>query len=295
MSFETEVDAMQPSEYQSVERSFDIRKKSANQPRIIGPSHYHNAYELHYFLEGEGEFFVRNQIYNVRRGDLLFINTFELHKAISTTAYYEKFVIMYKPYLIQSLPGFQPPDIIGILDEKFNGTRLVSLPEDMKGKIRPLFEAMLEKSNMNNRYSTIYLRLLLSLLITYTGEYLESVKNISSHIPVSNKLIQDIIAFIDLNLDQDLSLDIISSKFNMDKYFLCRYFKKNTGLTVIEYVNQMRVIRSEKLLMQNKHTITEICFMVGFNNLTHFERTFKKYTGKSPRNYRKSLLTGQGL
>ncbi len=284
---------MKTSEYQNFSNSFDIKKKTAIPGRVASTPHYHNAYELQYFLEGEADFFIRNQIYKARRGDLLFINTFEIHNATYNTDLYERIVVMYKPSLIQSLPSFQPPDVFEILDEKFNGTRLVSLPEEMQNKVGPLFETMLEKFSKNSRYTLIYLHSLLSLFLTYTGEHLDSVESVNSHPLAPNRKIQDIITYLDSNLTQNLSLDIISDHFNIDKYHLCRFFKKHTGLTIIEYINRMRVIQSEKLLMQNKHSITEICFMAGFNNLTHFERTFKKITGKSPRDYRKELVSRQ--
>ena len=84
-------------------------------------------------------------------------------------------------------------------------------------------------------------------------------------------------------------LDDIAGYLNMNKYYLCRFFKEYTGLTVIDYINRKRIIAAEKLITSNKHSITDIAIMVGFNSLTHFERTFKQFTGIAPSRYRLSL------
>ncbi len=68
----------------------------------------------------------------------------------------------------------------------------------------------------------------------------------------------------------------------------CRWFKKITGNTFVNYLNKARIERACQLLLNTKMAITEVCFSVGFDSLSHFNRTFKKIKHLNPREYRKS-------
>ena len=69
----------------------------------------------------------------------------------------------------------------------------------------------------------------------------------------------------------------------------CRYFKKVTGKTFTQFVNEFRIVHATKLLAENPTSITDICFEIGFNNFSHFNKLFKKFTGKSPLKYRNEM------
>ena len=69
----------------------------------------------------------------------------------------------------------------------------------------------------------------------------------------------------------------------------CRYFKKLTHKTFTHFVNEFRVVHACKLLSEQQLPISEVCFESGFNNLSHFNKSFKKITEKSPTEYRKDF------
>ena len=69
----------------------------------------------------------------------------------------------------------------------------------------------------------------------------------------------------------------------------CRFFKKITGKTFTQFVNEYRLTHAAKLLHEAQISITDICFECGFNNFSHFNKQFKKFTGKSPSKYRNEL------
>jgi AraC-like DNA-binding protein len=75
----------------------------------------------------------------------------------------------------------------------------------------------------------------------------------------------------------------------MAKGSFCRFFKANTGMTLIEYLNQMKVGLACRLLMDRDISMQEVCFDSGFNNLSHFNKQFKKITGLPPMKYRERL------
>jgi AraC-like DNA-binding protein len=76
----------------------------------------------------------------------------------------------------------------------------------------------------------------------------------------------------------------------MSVFYFCKVFRKATGLTFTEYLTQVRVTKAKNLL-QNPHTrIAEVAFESGFQSITHFNRSFRKLEGRSPKQYRAAIL-----
>jgi AraC-like DNA-binding protein len=79
-----------------------------------------------------------------------------------------------------------------------------------------------------------------------------------------------------------------ASLVNLSTAAFCRYFKKSTKLTFTDYVNKYRINQAKKLLLMHKN-VTESCYDTGFENLSHFNRTFKKFAGENPSAFRKRV------
>jgi AraC-like DNA-binding protein len=76
---------------------------------------------------------------------------------------------------------------------------------------------------------------------------------------------------------------------NLSPEAFCRYFKLRTGKTFTNFLNEVRISNACKMLIENQKSIQEIGYETGFNNLSHFNRTFKKVTGKTPSRYVNSV------
>ena len=83
-----------------------------------------------------------------------------------------------------------------------------------------------------------------------------------------------------------IPLEEISKVANMTVPAFCRYFKKLSGKTFTQFVNDYRIVQACKLLVEQSLSIADVCFESGFNNFSHFSRLFKKSTGMSPSQYR---------
>ncbi len=84
----------------------------------------------------------------------------------------------------------------------------------------------------------------------------------------------------------EISLDTVSNHFNYNSSYFCKIFKEKIGVTFWEYVAQVRIEKSIKLLTELDDTIEQIAAKVGYNNRFSFIRTFKKYTSFAPGEYR---------
>jgi len=96
--------------------------------------------------------------------------------------------------------------------------------------------------------------------------------------------------YMDTRLALALSLSTVARAAGMSKYHFCRRFKASTGLSFREYLARQRIARAKALLEEPGRTITEISRDVGFKDLTHFGRVFKRLVGKRPSDFRQQAL-----
>lgn len=112
----------------------------------------------------------------------------------------------------------------------------------------------------------------------------------SSESPTSEKSrIEAIHKYITENYTEKILLDNICFIFGTNKTTLCRSFKNEYKLTVLNYINSLRIKEAKALLRENKLSVTEISEKLGFNSIHYFSRIFKKTTGQSPKEYVQSI------
>lgn len=97
---------------------------------------------------------------------------------------------------------------------------------------------------------------------------------------------QHICAYVMAHYVHTISLDDIAADIGMNRSAFCSYFKRCKGVTFSQFVTQYRLNTACELLKHSQKQVSEICFTVGFNDLPHFIRVFKKATGLSPSRYR---------
>jgi AraC-like DNA-binding protein len=91
------------------------------------------------------------------------------------------------------------------------------------------------------------------------------------------------------NFKEEVTLSEIADRAGMTVPSFCRYFKKITNKTFIQFVNEYRLVHASKLLAEQPMSITDVCFESGFNNFSHFNKSFKAFTGQNPSEYRNRL------
>lgn len=104
----------------------------------------------------------------------------------------------------------------------------------------------------------------------------------------NEKRIHKVISYISENFNESLNLEDVANIAGMNKAAFCRHFKKRSGKSFVEFLNETRVNFARKLLLDasSNYRISEVCFKSGFNSLSYFNRTFKKYTGYGPSEYK---------
>ena len=101
--------------------------------------------------------------------------------------------------------------------------------------------------------------------------------------------IQQVYHFIETNYQEQIDVNEVARLCHLTTAAFCRYFKKSTHYTFTDFLNHFRINQSKKILMQNK-SVTEACYESGFENLSYFNKTFKKFTGENPSVFKKNNL-----
>lgn len=138
------------------------------------------------------------------------------------------------------------------------------------------------------RGSELIMRKLIECVMVHVLRHHElSIKD--STVQVRHREIEKVKKYIRENYFEKVSLDELSEIVNINKYYLIRLFKQQTGLSPIDYLINVRLSQAEKLLTQTSLTISEISDRVGFHSPSHFSKTFKESNHMTPSTYRKKF------
>lgn len=97
--------------------------------------------------------------------------------------------------------------------------------------------------------------------------------------------------YIDENYSKpDFSVKNVAEFVKIDRTYLYRLFKDETGLSVIDYINKHRISQAESLLSDQSMAIKDVAYSVGFSDQMYFSKVFKKHTGKTPTEFKRSLI-----
>ncbi len=252
--------------------------------------HYHNNYELSFILEGAGRRIVGDSIEEFQPGDLVFIGRNLPHTWIAnneprawTNRTLEMVFLQFSPDLVSSrmfdFPEFSHAKNAVELSEQ--GLHIVG---DTLNEASALMLKMPYLEPLEKMFH--FWRLMDLIGKSKSNKKLASEEYMKSRFLPRNKRIKKLHNFLMKNYRDDLNLEQLATVANMAPGSLCRYFKGQTGMTVFEYLLRIRVDFACKLLMDPDFSVTRVCFDSGFNNLSHFNKQFRKYTGFTPTLYR---------
>lgn len=107
----------------------------------------------------------------------------------------------------------------------------------------------------------------------------------------SNKLVCNIICFIDKNIDRRISISDFEREFFYNRYYIMKLFKREMGVSITNYVNNIRIYNSLEEVRNNNFSLLKIALDNGFCSLEYFSEVFKKVVGVSPSVYRNLFIS----
>lgn len=102
---------------------------------------------------------------------------------------------------------------------------------------------------------------------------------------VEDNRLMNVLAYLNREYVNDIKLQSVAQIAYMNESAFCRFFKNNTGKSLMEYLTELRIGCACKLLLKGNLSVSQICYESGFNNIANFNRHFKKITNFSPKEY----------
>lgn len=254
--------------------------------------HTHGYYELVFVLAGSCRHTLNGKNFIMNKGDYILLNNTSRHsyQSIGDEELAIVNCLFYPSFVEYSIPD--NADVYTLLEnyhfrlkrELFVQNPVGTVFSDSNGEIEKLLTVMNnEFINKDAGYLELIRGSLIQLLII-------AMRNIYTDIKVSNAddTIQNVLEYINMNYMKELTLKDICARFNYSLPYMSSKFKRYAGISFMEYLQKIRVENSMKLLSDTRQSVSEIARFVGYKDIKSYYKVFKKYSGKTPADFRKN-------
>ena len=250
--------------------------------------HYHPEVELVFVNGGSGKRQIGSHISYYSDGDLILIGSNLPHCGFTddTTGNSRETVIQMKPDFLgdsfMALP--ETKNLTGLFERAKRG---IAFGPETRKAIGERLEAMEELMPFE--------RLLAMVAVLNELEQAADYKVLNAEGFAIETQVQDndrinmVFNYVKDNFKNPIALDDMAERASMTVPSFCRYFKKMTRKTFVQFVNEYRVVHACKLLAENTMSIADVSYESGFNNFSHFNKSFKEVTGRNASQYRHEL------
>ncbi len=261
---------------------------------FYNPLHYHPEFELTLIVKSFGQRRIGDYIENFKEGDLVLVGNNLPHVWKNDAIFFDK-----KPDMkalaicVKFLPDFagegllerpEMSQIKKLLEEKAPlGIKLLG---DLRLQVEKI---MLEFPGMDETDRFIQLLQILNLISKSSDFKLLASLSFQNQNYKNTHKINVVLDYIMEHFEEDINLERIADLVNMNKNAFCRFFKKGTRKSLFTIVNEVRISKACQLLTETELNVLQICFACGYNNISNFNKAFKKQTGNSPLLYRKKM------
>lgn len=268
--------------------SFLVRQYNQSCSNSLANWHFHPEVELIYVQGGTGKRHIGKHLSYFNDGDLVLMGAYLPHYGFTDrlTGNSSETVVQFKQDFLGK-EFFSIPEMNGI-------RQLLELAKKglaFHGKTKDVVGRKIEKLAYTDQFGRLIglIAILQDLFLSKEYTVLNADGVAMAVDTKENDRMNDIYSFIRSKFKEHISLDEIADEVNMTVPAFCRYFKKISRKTFTKFVNEYRVVHASKLLAETSMQITEVSFESGFNNFSHFNKSFKEFTGKSPSAYRKEF------
>ncbi len=257
------------------------------------PLHYHDEFELNFILNAKGaKRIVGDHIEVVDDVELVLLGP---------NLYHSWFTHQCKSDEIREITIQWHKDL---LDEKFlyrnqlnfirsmfeRAHRGISFSKDTVQALAPRIQSLNEKNGFDSVLELM--SILHDLSISRNMRTLSNASFSNEQFSSNSRRIEKAFQYMNHNFDRPVTLSEVARLVNMTEVSFSRFIKKRTGNTFIDTLNEIRLGHASKKLIDTTHSISEISYNCGFNNISNFNRIFKKKKGCTPKEFRESFTTG---
>lgn len=256
---------------------------------------YHDFFEITYIYKGKGIFHFEGKRYDASEGDIFVIGNTEFHRL---EAYYNEPLktidLYFLPDFVYSVGqnSFDLEYLRPFLDHSTEFRNKIPAGDFNSGLVLRIIEKIYrEKVERKDFYQLAvknYLAQILLLILRHFRKFSSDLLEYTKRRRDIERL-KKVFSFLQQHYQEGISLDFVAEIACMSPCYFCKFFKKVTGSTLMDYVFRLRIDRAKELLLSSDLTITEIAYDTGFESHSYFDRIFRRFTKLSPHDYRYKL------
>lgn len=246
--------------------------------------HIHDCYEIYYAISGGKQFLIDGKFYDIHDGDIFFINQYESHYLSQVDqAVHDRIVIAVHPDYLNHLSSAHTDLDYCFHSHNDSSPHKIHLLADARKR----FLYFIHKLGTNEGFGedildqAVFAQLMVFLNKAYhkTGKENEAEPHSQYHTQVDA-----ILAYINQNIQGNLSIDALAAHFYLSSSYICRIFKSTTGTTINKYITAKRITISKELLSEG-YSVYEVCEKSGFKDYSNYLKAFQKAVGITPKKY----------
>lgn len=255
--------------------------------------HWHENIEIIYLTEGNVVFDIGNQSISAAPGDIIFVNSKQLHSGFSinnTVIKYRSIVFGKSLVANNNLDPHHNKYISPFINDKIHFPCKITYKSreysTLIGYVQSIIDEFDQKKSGYEIMIKNYLLSIIIFIIRNTDSFIANISNSQNNMNTLDHYNQ-LFIHIQNNYAKKISVKEAASIVNLSPHYFCRAFKKLTGRTFTEFVNLYRINKAEYYLRTTNKSITEISEITGFCNIYYFDKIFKEFKNYSPTTYRK--------
>ncbi len=268
----------------------EIVYQICDHPVLLTSPHYHKAIEIIYILEGQVIVTVNDTKYTLNAGEMVIINTKEVH-AVTITDYG-----IHKSVAIKFLPETICSDHQSLIELKYiipyimsfsNFKTYYTKEEVENSSIKQYLENIMNEDRKRDFAYKFAIRIYISHLVLDLLRKVYIVNPSSDEVSDEMRLkFSNIFQYIEQHYAERLTSVDLAKIFKLRQSDFSAYFKKITGKSFNEYLNYIRICKAKRLLINTKNNISEIAYEVGFTSTSYFISRFQQQMGMTPINFK---------
>ena len=246
-------------------------------------NHWHNSLEVLYIASGKMDTGINNAIYHLKRGDLIIINSGDIH--FTRCRDYAKIYVLQVPYplLNTHIPNY---DYVRFQDS--DGSVVFSNPakvDELSRLMIQMYEITLEQKP---GYTLLFSSKLYQFLFILFQRYHTDISSRTKQKSDRNLIrLEQVMNYVKSHYTQPISLEDAAQILSLNPEYFCRYFKKYMGMTFLEYVNSIRLYHIHQDLLNTNYSVSELMDRHGFTNYKLFSKMFRNTYGCPPGMFRR--------